>query len=72
MGEMKSQPASSRYARLCVAVGLGVAIWLVPAPDGVKAEAWHLLAIFIATVAGIMLEPLPMGAVAVLGVTATT
>lgn len=72
MSETRSQPASSRLARLCVAVGLGVAIWLVPAPEGVKAEAWHLFAIFIATVAGIMLEPLPMGAVAVLGVTATT
>ena len=62
----------STYLRLGLAVGLGVVIWHIPAPEGVQAEAWHLLAIFVATIVGIMLEPLPMGAVAVFGIAATT
>jgi DASS family divalent anion:Na+ symporter len=44
----------------------------VPAPEGVLPEAWHLLAIFVATIVGIVLEPLPMGAMAILGIAATT
>ncbi len=62
----------SSCVRLCLAAGLGVVIWYLPAPAGVQAEAWHLLAIFVATIVGIMLEPLPMGAVAVFGIAATT
>ncbi|MBN2563402.1 MAG: anion permease [Phycisphaerae bacterium] len=62
----------SGSARLCLAIGVGVVIWCVPAPEGVRAEAWHLLAIFVATIVGIVLEPLPMGAVAILGIAATT
>ncbi|MGH9338656.1 MAG: anion permease [Acidobacteriota bacterium] len=50
---------------------LGLAIWLIPPPEGVEPQAWHLLAIFIATIAGIIVKPLPMGAVAVLGTLAT-
>ena len=61
----------SSCVRLCLAVGLGVVIWCIPAPEGVKPEAWHLLAIFVATIVAIVLEPLPMAAVAVLGITAT-
>jgi DASS family divalent anion:Na+ symporter len=71
-GETTTPPASSRYVRLGVAAGLGAAIWFAPTPGGVTPDAWHLLAIFVATVAGIMLAPLPMGAIALLGVAATT
>jgi DASS family divalent anion:Na+ symporter len=58
--------------RLAVAAGVGVLIWLLPAPDGVTAEAWRLFAIFVATIVGIVLEPLPMGAIAILGLAAVT
>jgi DASS family divalent anion:Na+ symporter len=47
-------------------------IWFLPAPEGVTPEAWQLLAIFVATIVGIVLEPLPMGAVAVCGIAAVT
>ncbi|UCE59868.1 MAG: anion permease [Phycisphaerales bacterium] len=50
---------------------VAVVIWLIPAPQGVAVEAWHLLAIFVATIVGIVLEPMPMGAVALFGVAAT-
>ena len=68
---IRSRPWS-RLAKLALSAGLGLAIWYVPAPEGVRAEAWHLLAIFVATIVAIMLEPFPMGAVAVLGIAATT
>jgi DASS family divalent anion:Na+ symporter len=58
--------------RLGIAVGLGVIIWFFPAPAGVSAPAWHLFAIFVATIVGLVLEPLPMGAVALLGIAAAT
>jgi DASS family divalent anion:Na+ symporter len=58
--------------RLGIMVMIAVVIWFVPRPEGVTAEAWHLFAIFVATVVGIMIEPLPMGAVAVCGIAAVT
>ncbi len=51
-------------ARLAVVVLVGAAIWLVPEPSGVQPRAWQLLAVFVAMMVGIVLRPLPMGAVA--------
>ena len=47
---------------------IGVLIWFAPPPAGVEIRAWNLFAIFVATIVGIMLRPLPMGAVAMMGV----
>jgi DASS family divalent anion:Na+ symporter len=47
------------------------AIWLLPRPDAVDSRAWHLLAIFVATIAGIIAKPLPIGAMAFVGIAAT-
>jgi DASS family divalent anion:Na+ symporter len=78
---VKTHPTTSRTPvrsarsvgiRFAVAVAVAAAIWLLPAPEGVTAEAWHLLAIFVGTIVGIILEPLPMGAVAVCGIAAVT
>lgn len=57
--------------RFLVALALGVTLWFLPAPAGLALAAWHMFAIFIATVVGIMSEALPKGAIAVLGITAT-
>jgi len=62
----------SAGAKLCFALLVAVGIWFTPAPAGVTTQAWHLLAIFVATIVAIILEPMPMGAIALLGVTATT
>lgn len=53
-----------------IALLIGLLIWFSPRPEGVDASAWHLLAIFVFTVAGIILKPLPMGAMALTGLTA--
>jgi DASS family divalent anion:Na+ symporter len=58
--------------RLGIAVIIGIVIWFLPRPEGVSPKAWQLLAIFVATIVGIMLGPLPMGAVALCGLSAVT
>lgn len=72
MGEEAPRQAA-RTARVDAA-GLGLvvlaggALWLVPAPEGVEPRAWRLLAVFVATMVGIVLRPLPMGAMAFVAV----
>jgi divalent anion:Na+ symporter, DASS family len=56
--------------RLALVVGVGLAIWLLPRPDEVDARAWRLLAIFVATIVGLMVKPMPMGAVTFFGMVA--
>ncbi len=46
-------------------------IWFIPAPEDLRIEAWHLFAIFVATIVGIILRPLPMGAIAMIGIVMT-
>lgn len=53
----------------CITIGVGAVLWFLPVPVGVTAPAWHLLAIFVATVLGILLQPLPIGAVAFISIT---
>ena len=62
------RPARVDAARLAAAGLVGVLLWLVPTPDGVEPRAWRLLAVFVATMAGIILRPMPMGALAFVSV----
>ncbi|PIN12358.1 hypothetical protein CDL12_15036 [Handroanthus impetiginosus] len=52
---------------LIASIAMGVILWFIPAPDGVSRNAWQLLSIFLATIVGIITQPLPLGAVALLG-----
>ncbi|KAM0052807.1 putative solute carrier family 13 [Helianthus debilis subsp. tardiflorus] len=52
---------------LIASIATGVILWFVPVPEGVSKNAWQLLAIFLATIVGIITQPLPLGAVALLG-----
>ena len=55
--------------KFLVPVGIGVVLWFLPTPDGLQVKAWHMFAVFVATIAGIMTSPLPMAAVAIIGAT---
>jgi DASS family divalent anion:Na+ symporter len=57
--------------RLGLVVCVGIGIWLLPRPEQVDSRAWRLLAIFVATVVGLIAKPLPMGAMAAVGLAAT-
>jgi len=50
---------------------VGLLIWFSPVPQGVDPNAWHLLAIFVATIVGIIMQPMPMGAVAFIAIVLT-
>ncbi|KAL3850120.1 hypothetical protein ACJIZ3_012002 [Penstemon smallii] len=52
---------------LLASLATGVILWFIPAPDGVSRIAWQLLSIFLATIVGIITQPLPLGAVALMG-----
>jgi len=59
-----------KEALASVAIGL-IIRFVIPCPAGITMQAWSLLSIFIATIAGIVLNPLPVGAWAFFGLTAT-
>eukprot|EP00873_Tetraselmis_striata_P037103 jgi/Tetstr1/457367/TSEL_043970.t1 len=48
-------------AAISIAVGLAVR-FLVPIPEGLTVQAWNLLSIFLSTVVGLVLKPMPVGA----------
>jgi DASS family divalent anion:Na+ symporter len=49
-----------------------VIVHVVPRPDAVKPEGWRLLGIFLATVLGLILQPIPGGALVLLAVVLTS
>lgn len=52
------------WRRLGAVVAVGFAIyWLLPRPASVDAEGWKLLGVFSAAIGGLILRPLPGGAV---------
>ena len=55
---------------MAVALAIGLLIWFaVPAPEGVTANAWQLLALFVATIAAIIGKAMPIGALSILAIT---
>lgn len=58
----------ARGLLLLVAIYLIIA-YVIPRPASIKPEGWRLLGIFVATVAGMITQPLPAGALVLIGVT---
>ncbi|XP_028757153.1 dicarboxylate transporter 1, chloroplastic-like [Neltuma alba] len=56
---------------LMASIATGLLLWFLPKPSGVSTNAWQLLSIFMATIVGIISQPLPLGAVAILGLAAS-
>jgi DASS family divalent anion:Na+ symporter len=59
--------AMAKWAIILI-VGLAITLW--PRPEGVTPQSWRLLAIFIATIIGSILRPLPFGAMVMIGIVA--
>mgnify|MGYP003614372934 FL=1 len=52
-----------------VAVAIALIIWFaIPVPAGVTANAWHLLALFVATIAAIIGKAMPIGALSIVAI----
>jgi DASS family divalent anion:Na+ symporter len=60
----------SKLQRWVITIGVGVLIAAMPLPAGVAREAWVLLAVFIATIVGSIVQPLSGAAMVLLGVVA--
>ena len=54
------------YGLLVLLVGL--ILWFIPPPAGMDLNGWRMLAIFIAVILGLILRPLPQGAIVIIGV----
>ncbi len=62
-------PRSAFPWRALAPIAMTAVLALCPAPDGLAQHAWYFFAIFAGVIVGLMLEPLPGGAIGVIGVT---
>ena len=62
---------TKKWINFLVCVMIGAIIWFLPVPTGLKPAAWHLLAVFVATILGFILQPFPVGVVAFISITFT-
>ncbi len=52
-----------------VALALALIIWFViPVPEGVSPQAWHLLAMFVGVIAAIIGKAMPIGALSIIAI----
>ncbi|KAM7474845.1 hypothetical protein LguiB_022088 [Lonicera macranthoides] len=68
--ESKPQGAKTLPFIFSISVGL-ILQFLIPKPPQITPKAWQLLSIFTSTIAGLIVSPLPAGAWAFLGLTAS-
>jgi divalent anion:Na+ symporter, DASS family len=67
--DVKNSKKNSKLIRGLVVLAVGATIWFMPLPVGVKPQAWHLLAIFVAVILGFIIKPVTNGVMGLLGVT---
>ena len=53
-------------------VSIPSVILIAPVPAGITPQGWRLLAVFAGTIVGLMARPLPLGAMALLGLAAAS
>ena len=62
-------PAGVRWLPLIVITLCVAALWQLTPPEGLSAPAWHSAIIFVGTIAAIVANVLPIGAVGIIGIT---
>jgi L-tartrate/succinate antiporter len=53
-------------------IAVAIIIALIPAPAGLPQHSWYFFAIFVGVIVGLMFEPLPGGAIGLIGVALVT
>ena len=69
----KNAPQIERRALLIkwvIVLATGLVIAIIPVPDGITPESWRLLAIFVATIVGLIVRPVPGGAMVLISIAA--
>jgi L-tartrate/succinate antiporter len=69
--EKEAHPLS-KYWKAVVPIAVGVALLLLPVPEGLTPNAWYYFALFVAVIIALILEPIPAAAVGLIGVTTAT
>src|SRR5689334_754485 len=64
-----ASPKPKRWARV-ISLAVAVAIWFIPPPGSVTPQAWHLFAIFGATILSVVIGALPILTASVLAIAA--
>lgn len=59
--------SSSMVLKIAAIVMITLAIYFIPPPDGVDPRGMHMAAIFVGTILGLILQPLPTASVAIIG-----
>ncbi|WP_432222220.1 anion permease [Flavobacterium sp. TMP13] len=65
---VSTQKKEIQLIPLLITVAVGLTIWFIPPPEGVTPEAWHLLAIFLATILGIIVKAASMGTLCMIAI----
>jgi DASS family divalent anion:Na+ symporter len=68
MADEKSPSLQRKIWSALIPIAVLGVIWVTPPPSGLAPQAWKMFAIFAATILGILLQPLPSGAIMMLGV----
>jgi len=58
-----------QYKKWVAVLILGAVIWFTPPPSGLTENAWHLFAIFITAIFGIVVKAATMGSISILSIT---
>ena len=58
-----------QYKRWVAVLILGAVIWFTPPPTGLTENAWHLFAIFITAIFGIVMKAATMGSISMISIT---
>lgn len=59
---------SKKAISMLIPVLVTLVVWFIPAPEGLSANAWHFMAIFLGVVIGLIIEPVPAALVGLIGV----
>lgn len=65
-------PVSNNAAKGLITVLVGVVLWCLPwfitLPEAITPQAWHLFSLTVAIIVGFILSPMPIGAIAFIGI----
>ncbi|MEM3913673.1 MAG: anion permease [Desulfurococcaceae archaeon] len=59
----------SRLLKALIPLVIGLSISIIPTPQGLTQSAWLYFALFVAVIAGVILEPIPAAAIGLIGIT---
>lgn len=62
---------ASNNLKLLALIFFGSILWFIPTPEGLEPKAWQMMTVFVTTVVSLILAPLPLGAMALMGLCAT-